>query len=113
MACQEDYHVDFRDIENRGTKLVEHMLKLALDIFHDSAAIICCKMCSSYEWNRCTYIYSRCWRKRTKIQEKQYVIKLEVFGVKIDNEKNQTSRGEEAEISSRRLKSGSLCNSNK
>ncbi|MCI8443638.1 MAG: acetate kinase [Clostridia bacterium] len=89
--------VDFRDIEveaNAGG----HHAKLALDIFHDTAANYIAKcMVAMNGMDVLTFTAG----VGEKGQDSRQAIcdKLEVFGVKLDKEKNQAIKGDEAKIS--------------
>ena len=87
------------------------MQKLALDIFHDTVASYIAKCMVAMNGVDVITFTAGVGEKRTIIK-KGNLRKIGIFGVKIDEEKNKT-RGEEAEISSKRFKNKSLYNTYK
>ena len=89
--------VDFRDIENEALAGGIHA-KLALDVFHYLVAQYVAK-CAVAMGGFDVLTFTAGVGEKGPISRKAICDQLKVFGVKIDDEKNQI-RGEEAEISS-------------
>ena len=89
--------VDFRDVETEALSGGMHA-KLALDIFHQSVASYIAK-CAVAMQGIDVITFTAGVGEKGPLSRKAICEQLEVFGVKIDNEKNNV-RGEEAEISS-------------
>ena len=90
--------VDFRDIEAEALAGGHHA-KLALEIFHDTVASYIARcMVAMNGMDVLTFTAG----VGEKGQDSRQAIcdKLEVFGVKLDKEKNQAIKGDEAKISS-------------
>lgn len=90
--------VDFRDIEAEAFAGGQHA-KLALEIFHDTVASYVAKcMVAMNGMDVLTFTAG----VGEKGQDSRQAIcdKLKVFGVKLDEEKNQAIKGDEAKISS-------------
>ena len=89
--------VDFRDIEQEANAGGHHA-KLALDIFHDTVASYIARcMVAMNGMDVLTFTAG----VGEKGQDSRQAIcdKLKVFGVKLDEEKNQAIKGDEAKIS--------------
>lgn len=90
--------VDFRDVEAEAFAGGKHA-KLALEIFHDTVASYVAKcMVAMNGMDVLTFTAG----VGEKGQDSRQAIcdKLKVFGVKLDEEKNQAIKGDEAKISS-------------
>ena len=93
--------VDFRDVEAEALSGGMHA-KLALDIFHQSVASYIAK-CAVAMQGIDVITFTAGVGEKGPLSRKAICEQLEVFGVKIDDEKNNV-RGEEAEISSNNSK---------
>lgn len=89
--------VDFRDIEVDAASGGHHA-KLALDIFHNSVAGYIAKCIVAMNGIDVLTFTAGVGEKGQDSRE-EICKKLEVFGVKIDKEKNQKIKGDEAKIS--------------
>lgn len=88
--------LDFRDIEAEAEAGGQHA-KLALDIFHDSVASYIAK-CMVTMQGADVITFTAGVGEKGDLSRKAICDKLEIFGVKLDEEKNKV-KGEEALIS--------------
>ena len=92
-----DVSLDFRDIEAEANIGGQHA-KLALDIFHDSVASYIAK-CMVAMQGADLITFTAGVGEKGDLSRKAICEKLEIFGVKLDEEKNKV-KGEEEKISS-------------
>ena len=90
--------VDFRDIENEANA-GEYNAKLALDIFHNTVANYVAK-CMVAMNGVDVLTFTAGVGEKGQDSRQEICDQLEVFGVKLDKEKNQKIKGDEAKISS-------------
>ena len=91
--------VDFRDIEAEANSGGHHA-KLALEIFHNTVASYIAK-CMVAMNGMDVLIFTAGVGEKGQDSRQAICDKLEVFGVKLDKEKNQETKGDEAKISSK------------
>ena len=94
--------LDFRDIEIEAQSGGTHA-KLALDVFHDSVASYIAK-CMVAMNGMDVLTFTAGVGEKGQDSRQEICDRLKVFGVELDNEINQASKGKEAKISSENSK---------
>ena len=94
--------LDFRDIEIEAQSGGTHA-KLALDVFHDSVASYIAK-CMVAMNGMDVLTFTAGVGEKGQDSRQEICNRLKVFGVELDNEINQASKGKEAKISSENSK---------
>ena len=94
--------LDFRDIEIEAQSGGTHA-KLALDVFHDSVASYIAK-CMVAMNGMDVLTFTAGVGEKGQDSRQEICNRLKVFGVELDNEINQASKGKEAKISSKNSK---------